>query len=193
MTRAWMKLPVAAVLVIYPIAIYFADGYLTPSELVAGLLLLLSGRVLITTRINPVKQKQGIALAALLPVAAVAVLLFMPDINLAYLRLYPMLFNLSIFAIFFGSLFTSMPLVERIARMMHTDLPPQGVIYTRHVTWVWCGVLLLNAALSLYTAIGASFEVWSLYNGVIVYFLFGSVFVGEYLVRTRLRRKWAAA
>ena len=116
----------------------------------------------------------------------------MPDIDLAYLRLYPMLLSLLVFAMFFGSLFTRMPLVERIARMAHPELPPQGVIYTRRVTWFWCGVLLVNALLSLYTSVGTSFEIWSLYNGVIVYLLFGSVFLGEYLLRIRLQRKWAA-
>jgi uncharacterized membrane protein len=180
-------------LCVYPIAIYFVDNYLTPSQLMAGLLLLLAARVLTASWMNAAKRDRNIALIMLMLVAAVMVLLLMPGIDIGYLRLYPVLINLMAFTIFFGSLYSRMPLVERIARMVHNDLPPQGVIYTRYVTWVWCAVLLLSASVSLYTAIGTSIEAWSLYNGLIVYFLFGSVFLCEYLVRIQLRRKWAAA
>jgi uncharacterized membrane protein len=180
-------------LCVYPIAIYFVDTYLTPSQLMAGLLLLLAARVLTASWMKPVNRDRNIALIMLMLVAAVMVLLLMPGIDMGYLRLYPVLINLMAFAIFFGSLYSRMPLVERIARMVHSDLPPQGVIYTRYVTWVWCAVLLFSASVSLYTAIGTSLETWSLYNGLIVYFLFSSVFLCEYLVRIQLRRKWASA
>ena len=193
MTRTPIKLIVVGALLIYPIAIYIADDYLSPSLLMAGLLLLLAARLLVAAWINQTKRFWSIALAVIMLIAALVVPLTMPDIKLMYLRLYPMLLTLLIFAFFFGSLFTRMPLAERLARMAHHELPPQGVIYTRHLTWIWCGVLLCNALVSLYTAIGTSFKAWSLYNGVIVYFLLGGVFVCEYIVRTYLRRKWAVA
>ena len=193
MTRTPIKLIVVGALLIYPIAIYIADDYLSPSLLMAGLLLLLAARLLVAAWINQTKRFWSIALAVIMLIAALVVPLTMPDIKLMYLRLYPMLLTLLIFAFFFGSLFTRMPLAERLARMAHHELPPQGVIYTRHLTWIWCGVLLCNALVSLYTAIGTSFKTWSLYNGVIVYFLLGGVFVCEYIVRTYLRRKWAVA
>ncbi len=193
MTRIPIKLFVVGALLIYPVAIYFADDYLSPSLLMAGLFLLLAARLLVAAWINQTKRFLTIGLAVSMLVAALVVLVLMPDIKLMYLRLYPMLLTLLVFAFFFGSLFTRMPLAERLARMAQHDLPPQGVIYTRHLTWIWCGVLLCNALVSLYTAIAASFKVWSLYNGVIVYFLLGGVFACEYVVRTYLRRKWAAA
>ena len=28
--------------------------------------------------------------------------------------------------------------IERIARLQHPDLPPEGVVYTRRVTQIWC-------------------------------------------------------
>jgi len=193
MTRTPIKMIAVGALIIYPIAIYFADDFLSPSQLIAGLMLLLAARLLVAAWLNPAKRFWIIALAVIMIVAAIVVPLLMPDIKLMYLRLYPMLLTLLVFAFFFGSLFTRMPLAERFARMQYHELPSQGVIYTRHLTWVWCGVLLCNALVSLYTAIATSFEVWSLYNGVIVYVLFGSVFACEYVVRLRLRRKWAPA
>ncbi|MGH8372905.1 MAG: hypothetical protein ACRETO_09245 [Gammaproteobacteria bacterium] len=193
MMRAIIKLLIVGVLFIYPFAIYFGDDYLTPSQFLAGLLLLLAGRVLIVAWIKAEYRKRNIAFAVLLLIAALAILLLLPDVKLMYLRLYPMLLNLLMFAIFFGSLFSSMPLAERLARFVHKELPAQAVLYTRRVTWTWSIVLLLNALVSLYTALAASFETWTLYNGIITYLLFGSVFVCEYALRTHLRRKWAAA
>lgn len=193
MMRIAIKLLVACALLVYPLAIYFADGYLTPSQLIAGLLLLLLGRLLIVTWIKPQHLRRNFALAVLLLVAAWAVLECLPGIGLHWLRLYPMLFNLAAFGVFFGSLFTRMPLAERMARLIHHELPPQAIVYTRQVTWLWSAVLLFNTLASLYTALATSFEVWTLYNGVITYLLFGTVFLCEYLLRSHLRRKWAAA
>lgn len=193
MIRVAFKLLLIGVLCVYPIAIYFGGDYLTPSQFLAGLLLLLAGRILVVAWIKAEHRKRHVGLAALLIFAAFAMLLLIPDIKLVYLRLYPMLLNLLMFTIFFASLFTAMPLVERFARFIHPDLPPQAVRYTRQVTRTWSIVLLLNALVSFYTAVATSFETWTLYNGVITYLIFGSVFLLEYLLRMHLRHKWATA
>lgn len=193
MMRAALKLLLVGVLFVYPVAIYFGDGYLTPSQFLAGLMILFAGRVLIVAWIKPEHRARHAGFALLLLAAATAVLLLMPGIRLVYLRLYPMLLNLLMSTVFFGSLFTAMPLAERIARLVHPDLPPQAVAYTRYVTWTWCIVLLLNGLISLYTALATSFETWTLYNGIVTYLIFGCVFVVEYLLRTYLRHKWEAA
>ena len=193
MARDAVKMLVVGTLFIYPIAMYFADGYLTPTQLLAGLLFLMAIRVFLAAWIKPQHHGRDVFLAGLLAAAAILVLLFLPHVTLDWLRLYPMLLTLAVFSMFFGSLFTDKPLVERIARVMHPDLPPQAVPHCRRVTWAWCIVLLLNASISLYTALAASYRVWSLYNGLIVYFLFGGMFAGEYLLRLHLQRKWAAA
>lgn len=193
MMRSIGRLLVLGAMFIYPVAIYFARGYLTPTQLLAGLLLLVATRLLIAAWIRMKNRVRDSALIALILIVALTIQLFLPDITLSYLRLYPMLISLLTCAIFFSSLFTRMSAVERIARTLDPDLPPQGVIYTRYVTWVWCGLLLLNSLVSLYTAVWASFEVWSLYNGLIVYLVFSGVFVYEYWVRTRPRRRWVTS
>ncbi|HET7922453.1 MAG TPA: hypothetical protein VFM15_06830 [Gammaproteobacteria bacterium] len=192
MMRIAVKLLIACALVVYPIAIYFADDWFTPSQFIAGLLLLLAIRLVVITWIKPEHLMRNLALTALFLIAAVAVILWLPGIALDWLRLYPTLFNLVAFLAFFISLFSGMPLAERMARLVHPDLPSQAVAYTRRVTQVWCAVLLSNTFATLYTALATSFETWTLYNGVITYLLFGAVFVGEFLVRTHLKRKWAA-
>jgi uncharacterized membrane protein len=193
MMRTAFKLLMVGILFLYPIAIYFGDGYLTPSQFLAGLLVLFAGRILAVAWISAVHRKRNVGIALLMMLAAVAILL-MPSVPLVYLRLYPLLLNLFMSAVFFMSLIIGMPIAERMARMMNNDdLPSQAVIYTRRVTWTWAMVLLLNGLVSWYTAVATSFEVWTLYNGIVTYLIFGSVFAGEYMLRIHLKRKWAAA
>lgn len=192
MIRTAFKLLLVGILFLYPIAIYFGDGYLTPSQFLAGLLVLFAGRILAVAWIAAVHRKRNIGIALLMMLAA-ALILLMPSVPLVYLRLYPLVLNLFMSAIFFGSLIFGMPIAERMARMINDELPPQAVMYTRRVTWAWAMVLLLNGLVSWYTAVETSLETWTLYNGIVTYLLFGGVFAGEYLLRTYLKRKWAAA
>jgi uncharacterized membrane protein len=77
--------------------------------------------------------------------------------------------------------------IERIARMMDPDLPPEGVRYTRRVTWVWVGFFCFNGLLSAALTLWAPLHWWTLYNGLIAYLLMGVLFVGEWLLRRRVR------
>jgi uncharacterized membrane protein len=105
------------------------------------------------------------------------------------LKLYPVLVNAVMLALFAASLRWPPSAVERMARLRHPDLPPRGVAYTRRVTWVWCGFFVANGALALITALWASERVWSLYNGLIAYVVMGVLFAGEWLVRQRVMRE----
>ncbi|KAI0244669.1 hypothetical protein L0F63_004954 [Massospora cicadina] len=50
---------------------------------------------------------------------------------------YPVVVNSLMLALFGGSMFSAMPLVERLARLREPDLPPRGVVWTRRVTQLW--------------------------------------------------------
>jgi uncharacterized membrane protein len=102
------------------------------------------------------------------------------------LRLYPAGISLALLALFGLSLRTPPSIVERIARLSHPDLPEEAVRYTRRVTEVWCGFFVINAAISIWSALAASREVWAVYNGFIVYLAMGSLFAGEWLLRRHL-------
>jgi uncharacterized membrane protein len=196
MTRKAVRVAVAGALLVYPLAMYLAADYLTPSQFLAGLLALLAARVLLAAWFAPYRARviRQVSIALLLFAAAIATLLFAPNVRMGWLRLYPMLFDLGVCVVFFGSLFTDRPLVERFARLFRGgDLPAEAVAYTRIVTRAWSGLLLLIAAVSAYTAMAASFRVWSLFNGVIVYVIIGVAFGCEYVTRTCLRRRWEAA
>ncbi len=103
------------------------------------------------------------------------------------LRWYPTLISLFLLLAFGLSLVAGTPMVERIARAREPDLPAAAIPYTRKVTWVWTGFFVFNAALSAALTLWASLRWWTLYNGLIVYFIMGALFAGEWLLRRRLR------
>lgn len=193
MARRALKLVVGIALMGYPVAIYFTHEHFTPSQLLAGLLGLFGVRALVAAWVTRRRVKQQVVLAWSLGVVALVVLLAFRGMQLDWLRFYPMLFDLGMAAVFFGSLFTARPLVERIARIFHPDLPPSGVRYTRHVTRAWGVLMLLIALVSLYTALVGSLRTWSLFNGLIVYGVMVLAFACEYMVRCCVKHRWEAA
>jgi len=108
------------------------------------------------------------------------------------IRFYPVLANLAVFSLFFLSLFSERPLVERIARLREGRLPPEAIPYTRQVTRVWCLFLFANSGVALATALWAPDWLWALYNGLISYLLVATLFAVEYGIRQHQRRRWSA-
>ncbi|MBA2078841.1 MAG: hypothetical protein BGP10_10050 [Rhodanobacter sp. 68-29] len=105
----------------------------------------------------------------------------------ALLRWYPTLISLLLLLAFGLSLVAGPPMVERIARATEPDLPAAAIPYTRKVTWVWVGFFVFNAALSAALTLWGPLSWWTLYNGLIVYFIMAVLFGGEWLLRRRLR------
>lgn len=184
------KVLVAIVLLGYPVAIYLLRGRFSPSQLLAGLLALLGLRTLVSAWVLRRRVAWQVALALLLWSGAAVVWLAFADVHMRWLRLYPMLLDLGVAAIFLGSLASGRPLVERIARAFRPDLPVEAVAYTRRVTIAWGVLMVLVALVSLYTALGASLRIWSLFNGAGAYVVIGLAFVLEYALRWHLKRKW---
>lgn len=166
---------------LYPMAVFFGSTYLEPWKM-AGLLIML----LLVRLIASVANKHW---STPLWIAAIGYAAFVMWSNqLSGLRLYPVLVNALMLLIFGWSLISPPSLIERLARLQHPDLPPEGVIYTRRVTQVWCGFFVLNGSIALVTALWASLEIWSLYNGLIAYVLMGILFGGEYLIRIKTQK-----
>lgn len=102
---------------------------------------------------------------------------------------YPIIINLGLFLIFALSLWKKPTIIERFARLREPELPDFAIAYTEKVTKVWCLFFLINMSISIYTAVLADVTVWSLYNGLIAYLLMGTLMLGEWLVRIRVRKK----
>ncbi|MDR2365010.1 MAG: hypothetical protein LBD68_04035 [Zoogloeaceae bacterium] len=143
------------------------------------------------------KARQNFSLLSLLP----RPLKFLPGCFIALLGLaaifwrsslslqfYPVLVNLMFLVFFAASLTQEQSLIERLARRLEPDLPESGKRYTRRVTEAWCLFFIGNGGLSLWS-IGAGEKIWALYNGLIAYLLMGLMFVGEWLIRRRMKSR----
>lgn len=107
----------------------------------------------------------------------------------AWLKLYPVFMNIGALIIFTMTLVKPPSMIERFARLAESDLPPEGVAWTRQVTKVWCGFFCVNAAIALMTVFFAPMKIWVLYNGFIAYVLMGILLLGEFLLRKRQQRQ----
>jgi len=105
------------------------------------------------------------------------------------LKLYPVLVNCGLLALFAASLRCPPSMAERFARLRQPDLPPAAVAYTRRVTEAWCAFFVGNGSIALSTAVWGSDRVWFWYNGVCAYVMIGAMFAGEWLVRRRVLRE----
>ena len=102
---------------------------------------------------------------------------------------YPVAVNLAMLLLFGASLWSAMPLVERIARLREPVLPPAAVRYTRRVTQVWCLFFIGNGSMALFTCLLGNLRLWTLWNGAISYLLIAALMGAEWCVRQRVRRK----
>jgi uncharacterized membrane protein len=174
-----LKIFIALLFLTYPLAVYFGIARFG----VAPLAWLLAGLALL--RLALARHERS-----LWPVAGLALLLGIASAltrNGDWLRYYPVLMNLASLAVFAWSLFNPPSLIERLARLHEPDLPPSGVVWTRHVTQVWCVFFVINGSIAFYTARFSSLETWTLYNGLIAYVLMGVLLGGEYLLRQHVR------
>ncbi|MEK6742327.1 MAG: hypothetical protein AABZ15_01885 [Nitrospirota bacterium] len=107
------------------------------------------------------------------------------------LKLYPVAVNVTLLVTFGATLFSKESMVERIARMRSKDrhLNDEEVLYTRRVTEIWCAFFAVNGAISAWTAMRTSREIWAFYNGFLVYIVIATIFSVEWLCRRRLISK----
>ena len=167
--------------VAYPSVVYAVMGGLPMSVFVIVAL------VLILVRLSLIRKSgEGWLLAGPLIAAAVITgLLGVLDAAIA-VKGYPVLMSLGFAAAFGLSLWKPPCLVEVFARRSTRNPSPEALLHMRRVTQVWCVFLVVNAMISTITAWRSEWELWALYNGLIVYLLMGLLFAGEWLVRRRL-------
>lgn len=105
------------------------------------------------------------------------------------LLFYPVVVNGVMLAVFGGSLWSAMPVVERLARLRDPNLPAAGVCYTRRVTQIWCAFFILNGSIALGTALYGDMSLWTVWNGMLSYLLMGTLMAGEWLVRRQVIKR----
>ena len=171
-----------ALTVLYPLLVYLGLGRFEPRWL-AFLLFALA-----LVRLGA--SRQPLWWVAAVSAGLLALATFLANAALP-LKLYPVVVNGALLALFGASLARPPSAVERLARLTRPDLPPAAVAYTRKVTWVWCAFFVFNGAVAAATALWGSDAQWALYNGLVAYALMGALFAAEWLVRQRVMLRGA--
>ncbi|THF62503.1 COG4648 family protein [Pseudothauera rhizosphaerae] len=168
--------------VAYPFAVYFSLEHVRPGWLAAAAAALWLTRALCRPEAGQFGGRwlPGLALAFCTAIA-------LADTQAA-LRWYPVMVNALLLAVFGASLMHGRPVIERLARLRHPDLPEAGVRYTRRVTEVWCGFFLVNGGIAAALALWGSWSAWTWYNGAASYALMGLLLGGEWLLRPAAAR-----
>ncbi|ARJ41813.1 DNA gyrase subunit B [Pantoea alhagi] len=148
--------------------------------------------LLLVLRLWQAKRTAGPMRIVMQSVALVGIILCIASTLLKthqLLLFYPVVVNLLMLALFGGSLWTAMPLVERLARLHDPLLPPEGVRYTRRVTQVWSLFFIINGSIALFTALQGNMRLWTAWNGIIAYGLMGVLMAVEWLVRRQVIKR----
>ena len=169
----------------YPLLVYFSLDHLPPAAMALILIVLAVGRLALWRRLPGDHLLLVAGIIAMLAVAAIT----LASNSKEGLRYYPVIINAAMLTLFAWSLTQPQTIIERLARLFEPELPPAGVAHTRQATQAWCVFFMLNGAIALWTALAASWEVWTLYNGLIAYILMGLLFAGEYSVRRQRKRR----
>lgn len=143
-------------------------------------------------RLAALRGKTGALSRAAQGLAVVGIVLTLASVGLGRAQLllwYPLVVNMVMLAVFGGSLFSHMPLIERLARWREGELTPAAVRYTRRVTKVWCVFFIVNGGISLWTCLHGNIHLWTLWNGMLSYLAMGSLFAIEWLIRQRVKRQ----
>lgn len=168
---------------IYPVLVYFGLQQFSPLTVVGLLIAFLIIRLAFVYKTGKTRYEFYSLGFALLMVLALVNL----DGEMA-LKSYPVAICLSLACLFSYSLARPPSVIARFARMVEPNLNDRGVAYTNNVTKVWICFFIINGLISAWTALYASLEVWTLYNGLISYSLMGLIFVGEFAIRQKVKK-----
>jgi uncharacterized membrane protein len=175
---------IAIATAIYPFIVYTGLNQLGPVVLSLALFVLLLARVILRGDFR--KPEQSIQLLLVGSLCLIASLLE----SEALLRYYPVLMSVG-FSFFFAiSLRAENSLIERFASIVKKDIEPHQRLYMRGLTKVWVALLLVNAVVAAYSACCVSLKLWALYNGVIIYVVFGVFSFCEVVYRYFYRKRY---
>jgi len=167
---------------LYPFIIYFGIQVLPASFFGLVLVVLLAMRYGVL-----LPGERPILLPILLIFAAYAIVAMVLK-STQMLLYYPALVNFCLCAVFVGSLRQGEPLLLRIVRARGMPVSKHGPKYLGRLTIVWACFFAANGAVSMWTAT-LPIEVWTLYNGLLSYFLVAALAGGEWLFRRHYKRR----
>jgi uncharacterized membrane protein len=166
----------------YPFIVYFGIKTLPPSFFGLVLIALLALRFGVL-----IKADRPVLLPVLLILMGYAVATAVSG-NTQMLLFYPALVNFCLCAVFANSLRQEESLLLRIARARGVPIVDHLPLYLYRLTALWAVFFAINGMVAVWT-ITVSMEVWTLYNGLISYFIVGALIGGELLFRYYYRKR----
>lgn len=185
-SRPLIPLLTGLLLLTWPILIWFGLRHNDLQVLLPLLALVLLLRLQQTRRLaGPLRGVTQVVAAVGITLCTASYLLKMHQL----LLFYPVVINAVMLAVFGGSLWSAMPIVERLARLQEPELNDAAIRYTRRVTQIWCVFFIVNGGIALLTALYGDMALWTLWNGMVAYLLMGTLMAVEWLVRQRVKRQ----
>lgn len=176
----------------YPLIVYFFKDVIDNQFAFLLLLLFLLIRIFLGLEMALFKNLGKLNLAFIIPMLFVIAVLYL-FVPTALKFMYPVMMNLQFAYLFFISLRTDMPLIERFARQFgKMPIDEEAIRYMRSLTKVWGVFCTCNGVASFIMAWMCSLEMWSLYNSVVSYGLMGLLGGIEYIYRRYVMKKKAA-
>lgn len=177
-----LRAAILIILALYPLVVYFGIRSFPPSffGILLGILVLLRFRIL-----EPEERSVALPVTLLLVAYAVASTILGSTRMLLY---YPVLINTILCVVFGLSLRQEEALLLRIVRARNIPLSARAPTYLNRLTAVWTVFFALNALAALWTTT-ASFETWTLYNGLIAYFLVAALVAIEWVFRQYYKKR----
>jgi uncharacterized membrane protein len=190
--RFILKLTAVVAAVLYPVLVYGALRHFGASPRILVLLLAAVGTIYFLAHTDSVRKGGFRRMRVVVTVLIVAVLALLTLItgNTRFVKLYPVLINMLLLLSFSYTLIKAPPMIFRFALLQDRSIaesPDQEMIeaYCRNVTVVWVVFFGLNGLIAASTALFASAELWTIYNGFISYLLIGLILGIEWIVRKR--------
>ncbi len=188
-----------ALVILYPVFIWYGLALGDPRRLALGLLVLLVPLGVLRMRASRSARFGPMLFLPLVTIGCVGMSALLGDAG--YMLATPSAINGLLLMSFGATLLSPPPMVERFARMVHSDLRPEEVRWCRLWTQIWCAFFLINGALAAALAIGGALFWWTFHTSIAGYLGMGALFGTEWLLRKiRFRRfadhavdRWLAA
>jgi len=171
-----------ACIAVYPFLVYFGIKHLPPSFFALALMVILALRFGVL-----VPEERPILLPILVVFLAYALLAAVLK-STAMLLYYPALVSYSLCLVFANSLRQEEPLLLRMIRARGMPISKHGPKYLYRLTGIWAGFFALNGSVAIWTST-QSIEVWTLYNGLISYFVVAALIGIEMIFRRYYKRR----
>jgi uncharacterized membrane protein len=167
---------------LYPFIVYFGLKTLPPSFFGLVLMVLLALRFGVLT-----KADRTILLPVLFALMAYAIATTVSG-NTRMLLFYPVMVNFCLCAIFANSLRHEESLLLRMVRARGLPIVDHIPPYLYRLTALWAIFFALNGMIAVWTTT-VSMKVWTLYNGLISYFIVATLIGAELVFRSYYRKR----